>query len=89
MSGVSERYRGRTIFPRAYGLGGGTGWSAVVFVTEDEGTNLVESQFSLKETFLTKDASLEAGIAAAKREIDERIALTQPPRKPCKLGRPR
>lgn len=78
---MSERYRGRIIDPRACELSDGTGWTAEVYVAEEEDPATVDSQFSLKETFPTKEAAIQAAIAAGRREVDKRIGSTRPPGK--------
>jgi hypothetical protein len=70
---MSEHFKGRLIDPRAYGLSDGTGWTAEVYIAEDEGADTIDTRLLLKEIFSTKEAALEAGFAVGKREVEKRI----------------
>ena len=70
---MSKDYKGRIIDPRAYELADGTGWTAEVDVAENVGPSTIDTQFLLKERFPTKEAALEAAIAAGKRIVEKRI----------------
>jgi hypothetical protein len=70
---VSEHLKGRLIDPRAYELSDGTGWTAQVFIAEDEDADIIDARLLLKEIFSTKEAALKAGFAAGKREVEKRI----------------
>jgi hypothetical protein len=70
---VSEHYKGRLIDPRAYELSDGTGWTAEVYIAEDEGADTIDNRFLLKEKFSTRESALEAGFAVGKREVEKRI----------------
>jgi hypothetical protein len=70
---MSNRYRGHWIDPRAYELADGSGWSAEVYVAWDEGEDTIDSRFSLKEQFATRDAALDAAGQVGKRQVDIHI----------------
>jgi hypothetical protein len=70
---MSQHYKGRIVDPRAYELADRTGWTAEVYVAEDVDDTTVDTQFSLKETFPTREAALEAALAVGKRQVNKRI----------------
>ncbi len=70
---MSQGYKGRILDPRAFELADGTGWTAEVYVAEDVEDETVDTQFSLKEVFPTKEAALSAALVVGKREVDKRV----------------
>ena len=70
---MSQHYKGRIIDPRAYELADGTGWSAQVNVAEDIDSETIDTPFSLREKFHTREAALEAALAVGKRQVEKRI----------------
>jgi hypothetical protein len=70
---VSEHFKGRLIDPRAYELSDGTGWTAEVYIAEDEGADTIDNRLLLKEKFSTRESALEARFAVGKREVEKRI----------------
>jgi hypothetical protein len=74
---MSEHYKGRIIDPRAYELADGTGWTAEVYIAEDVGADTIDTPFFLRETFVTKEAALGAGLLVGRREVDKRIRSSE------------
>lgn len=70
---MSERYKGRWIDPKVNELADGTGWTSEVYVAEDVGSETVDRQFLLKGVFQTREAALDAAVAAGKWEVDKSI----------------
>jgi hypothetical protein len=70
---VSERYKSRILDPRAFELADDTGWTAEVYLAEEVEDETIDTQFSLKGIFPTKEAALSAALVVGKREVDRRI----------------
>lgn len=56
--------------PRVYERGDGSGWIAEVYVAEAVGSNVVDTQYLLKETFPTEEAAMAAALAEGRRIVD-------------------
>lgn len=70
---MSQHYKGRIIDPRAYELADGTGWSAQVNIAEDIDSETIDTPFSLRDKFPTREAALEAAFTVGKREVEKCI----------------
>ena len=69
---MSSHYKGRIIDPRVFELKDSQGWTAEVYVTEDEGGDTVDSRYILKGKFSSEDAARNAALQAGKRVVDSR-----------------
>jgi hypothetical protein len=70
---MSQRYKGCWIDPRAFELLDGGGWTAEVYVAEDDGPDTIDTQFLVPGVFPTREAAIEAGATAGKRQVDKGI----------------
>jgi hypothetical protein len=69
---MSEHYKRRIVDPRAYELTDGSGWTAEVYVAENDGADILDTQYLLKETFSTKESAMTAALQAGRNVIDKR-----------------
>lgn len=65
-----ERYKGFFIVPHSDQLKDATAWTAEFVIEEHDGAGVTETQFFLRETFLTRQAAVEAANVSARRKID-------------------
>jgi hypothetical protein len=71
---MAHRYKGRLIDPHPYELADGSGWSAEVYVAEDDGDETIDTQYLIQGTFPTKEAAVEAAIISGKRVVEKAVA---------------
>jgi len=64
-----EGYKGFVIAARSYELQDG-GFSAELSVEEHDADGVMETEFYLLDTFLTRESAIEAAIQAGRRKID-------------------
>ena len=71
---MSHRYKGRLIDPHPFELADGSGWSAEVYIAEDTGNEIVDTQYFVQGLFRTSEAALHAAITSGRRVVDKLIA---------------
>lgn len=76
-----QRYKGFYVDTRSYELGDGSGWRAEFYIEEHDGTGVTETQFFLKEIFLTKESAIQAAIRSGRHKIDAGFHATVSPNK--------
>jgi len=69
---MSSYYKGRILSPRVFERKDSQGWTAEVFVAENDGGDTVDSHFILNGTFPSEDAAQNAALHAGKRVVDNR-----------------
>jgi hypothetical protein len=69
---VEQFYRGHSIEVSV--TLDGNAWTVAIFIYYSEGPQNILVTFAVPDTFKTYDDAMEAGIAAAKKWIDERIS---------------
>lgn len=69
---MNERYKGRWVDPRVHELRDGSGWTAEVYIAEDDGADNVDARLQLRGEFPTREAALASAMATGKREVDKR-----------------
>ena len=69
---MTESYKDRFVRPRVFELSDGSGWTAEVFVAENDGNDVVDTRFVLKATFPTEESARKAAMQKGKQVIDSR-----------------
>jgi hypothetical protein len=70
---MSERYKGMWLDAKVMELADGSGWTAEVHVTEEDGPDDLVSRFVLKLKFPTEDAALGTALASGRKIVDDKI----------------
>jgi hypothetical protein len=70
---MSEQYRGMWIDPRVFEIADGSGWSAEVYVAEDDGPDTIDHRFILKPTFETEGLAVQTATATGRKIVDDKI----------------
>jgi hypothetical protein len=70
---MREQYRGMSIRSIARPLKDGLGWASEVLVTEEIGSDTLESRFVLKPKFATEQMAHGSAMATGRRIVDDKI----------------
>jgi hypothetical protein len=58
--------------PRAYELADGQGWKSRVYIGEDDGPDVIYTEYILPEIFSSESLAITAALQAGRNEVDKR-----------------
>ena len=70
MTAMREPYKGCFLDPKVFELRDNSGWTAEVYVAENEGNDVIDTRFILKGIFPSEEAARKAAIRAGMQVVD-------------------